>query len=180
MPWLFCGDGVLVIKFKKRVIIAVAKDDRISRIEVGYGLEGALPDAKTGQIQDEYMIPYFQANDYNKGILNGYLALAQVVAQEYQVTLETGPPQTLPAVPSTTYHLPGWAIFIIVILAGFLLYLDQRFLNGFLLGLILGMLFRGRGGGGGFGGGGFGGEAVLAAAAAAQDAGKYKNIKLTS
>ena len=54
------------------LLILVSPTDRAARIEVGYGLEGALPDAKTGQIQDEYMIPYFQNNEYNLGILNGY------------------------------------------------------------------------------------------------------------
>ncbi len=38
----------------------VVVDDKKSRIEVGYGLEGALPDAKTGQIQDEYMLPFLK------------------------------------------------------------------------------------------------------------------------
>ncbi|HWQ41596.1 MAG TPA: TPM domain-containing protein, partial [Desulfosporosinus sp.] len=143
------------------LLVLVSPTDRIARIEVGYGLEGPLPDAKTGQIQDEYMLPYFQKNDYNQGILNGYNALAQVVAKEYQVTLEINSPQGLPASSSSASNmpLPTWAIVLIVILILVLVYVDQRFANGFFLGLILGMLLRGRGGGGGGrgGGGGFGG-----------------------
>ena len=49
------------------VLLLVATGDRQSRIEVGYGLEGRLPDAKTGRIQDEYMLPYFRTGDYDKG-----------------------------------------------------------------------------------------------------------------
>jgi len=133
----------------------VSPTERVSRIEVGYGLEGALPDAKTGQIQDEYMIPYFQANDYNKGILNGYSALAQETAKEYQVALEINSPQALP-VSSTSSSaadqpLPIWAKAIFFILIILVIYVDQRFFNGFFLGLILRMLLRGRGGGGGGG-----------------------------
>ena len=41
------------------VLIVVAVNDRRSRIEVGYGLEGVLPDGKTGRIQDQYMLPSF-------------------------------------------------------------------------------------------------------------------------
>lgn len=137
------------------LLILVSPTERVSRIEVGYGLEGALPDAKTGQIQDEYMLPYFQNNDYDKGILNGYSALAQEVAKEYQVTLEINSPQALPVSSSSAANpLPIWAEVVLVFLFILLFYLDRRFFNGFFFGLILGMLLRGRGGGGSGGGGG--------------------------
>jgi uncharacterized membrane protein YgcG len=68
------------------VLLLVAVQDRKSRIEVGYGLEGALPDGLTGRIQDQYMLPYFRSNDYDKGILNGYSALLQTVLKEYNLT----------------------------------------------------------------------------------------------
>ncbi|HWQ89878.1 MAG TPA: TPM domain-containing protein, partial [Desulfitobacteriaceae bacterium] len=138
------GDKVL----NNGLLILVCPQEKVSRIEVGYGLEGALPDAKTGQIQDEYMIPYFQNNDYNQGILNGYRALVQEVAKEYQVTIEISAPQAQSAVSAATAAagtVPFWLIILIVFLFILLLYLDHRFFNGFLLGLILGMLFRGRG-----------------------------------
>ncbi len=141
------------------VLLFLALEDRALRIEVGYGLEGALPDAKTGRIQDEHIIPYFQTDDYNQGLLNGYRALAQVVAQEYQTNLESSPPQGIdgPSPVEAEKGLPGWFNVIVVLFLIFLFYLDHRYLNGFLFGLLLGMLLRGgrRGGGGGFGGGGF-------------------------
>ena len=52
-------------------LIVVAVKDRRSRIEVGYGLEGSLPDGLTGRIQDQYMIPYFKDGNYSKGIFAG-------------------------------------------------------------------------------------------------------------
>ncbi|MHC1718582.1 MAG: YgcG family protein [Acidaminococcaceae bacterium] len=54
------------------VLLLVALKDRQSRIEVGYGLEGALPDGLTGRIQDQAMIPYFSSGNYDKGIMQGY------------------------------------------------------------------------------------------------------------
>ncbi len=42
------------------VLLITAVDDRKMRIEVGYGMEGVLPDAKTGRIQDEYIVPRFK------------------------------------------------------------------------------------------------------------------------
>jgi len=142
------------------VLLLVAVGDRKSRIEVGYGLEGALPDAKTGQIQDEYMIPYFRQNDYDKGIMNAYLALVAIVAKEYNLELKTDAkpapkPQTANA-ESWWDSLPWW--LQIVIIAGFLLLviIDWLFFGGSITWLIL-SLFRFRGGGGGGGGGGYGG-----------------------
>ena len=54
------------------VLLLVSTGDRKSRIEVGYGLEGALTDSLTGQIQDQYMIPYFRKGIYEEGIARGY------------------------------------------------------------------------------------------------------------
>lgn len=143
------------------VLILVAPDERVSRVEVGYGLEGALPDGKTGRIQDEYMIPYFQENDFNQGILNGYLALVQEVAAEYKVSLETTTPQSGPVSSPVTDEqpLPFWAKALIIIGIIILLILDQVLFGGFFLRLIFSMLLRGGGsGGGGYkGGGGSGG-----------------------
>ena len=65
------------------LLILIALEERQSRIEVGYGLEGRLPDGKTGRIQDEYMIPYYKNNNFDEGILNGYKALFKEVAEEY-------------------------------------------------------------------------------------------------
>ncbi|HZJ57670.1 MAG TPA: TPM domain-containing protein, partial [Clostridia bacterium] len=66
-------------------LIFLAVEDRKSRIEVGYGLEGALPDGKTGWIQDEYMVPYFSVGDYSTGILEGYKAILLEIYNEYDI-----------------------------------------------------------------------------------------------
>ncbi len=64
------------------VLMLISTGDRKSRIEVGYGLEGALTDGVTGQIQDQYMIPYFRKGNYEEGIARGYEALARRIAKE--------------------------------------------------------------------------------------------------
>ena len=140
------------------VLVLVSPTERVSRIEVGYGLEGALPDGKTGRIQDQYMIPYFQNNDFNTGIYNGYLALVNEVANEYKVLLEVAEPQSMPAVdPREGIPMPGWMKVLIIVGIILLLYVDNRFLGGFFTGMLIGMLLRGGGRRGGGGGGGFGG-----------------------
>ena len=69
------------------VLMLISTGDRKSRIEVGYGLEGRLTDSFTGQIQDQYMIPYFRKGAYEEGIAKGYEALARSIAKEYNVQL---------------------------------------------------------------------------------------------
>jgi uncharacterized protein len=56
--------------------------DRRVRVEVGYGLEGALPDGKVGAILDQYVIPRFRANQFDQGVLDGVDALIAAARNE--------------------------------------------------------------------------------------------------
>ncbi len=67
------------------VLILIAVEERKLRIEVGLGLEGALPDGKTGRIMDEYMTPSLRQNDYSTGMLEGYKAVAAQIYAEYDI-----------------------------------------------------------------------------------------------
>jgi len=64
------------------VLLLVAKDDRRLRIEVGYGLEGALPDAIASRIIRETITPHFRQNDYYGGIDAGVDRILGVVRGE--------------------------------------------------------------------------------------------------
>lgn len=141
-------------------LILVAVDDRESRIEVGYGLEGVLPDGLTGRIQDQQMLPYFRQGEYEKGIVQGYLAAATAVAQSYNVKLEGvryngGAQQGTGDTP-----MSGWMQALLVIGLILLIIIDQMFFGGVITQFIIIALLRGGGrggGGGGFGGGSGGG-----------------------
>ncbi|MGD0491867.1 MAG: YgcG family protein [Steroidobacteraceae bacterium] len=63
-------------------ILIVAKDDRRARIEVGYGLEGALPDAIANRILDETITPHFKLGDYDGGVEAGVEQMISVVNGE--------------------------------------------------------------------------------------------------
>ena len=67
------------------LLLLLALKERQFRVEVGYGLEGVLPDAKTGRIQDEYIIPYLKQDNWNEGIKNGFSAFLDIIANEYNV-----------------------------------------------------------------------------------------------
>ncbi len=65
------------------VLFFVAKDDRKMRIEVGYGLEGVLPDALASSILRNEVKPYFREGDYYSGIKSGLAAIMMAVKGEY-------------------------------------------------------------------------------------------------
>jgi uncharacterized protein len=69
-------------KIDDGVLLFIAKDDRKVRIEVGYGLEGAIPDAKSGRIIREYIAPNFRKGDYNQGIVDAVGAISKLIEGE--------------------------------------------------------------------------------------------------
>lgn len=64
------------------VLLIVAKDDREVRIEVGYGLEGAIPDATANRIIDDFILPPFRDGDFAGGIAAGVDRLIGLVDGE--------------------------------------------------------------------------------------------------
>ncbi len=69
------------------VLMVVALHERKMRIEVGYGLEGAIPDSAAGAIRDE-MTPYFKNSDYTSGISIGVQRIVERILVEYNLTAE--------------------------------------------------------------------------------------------
>ena len=86
------------------LLLLVAKDDRRARIEVGYGLEGAVTDALSNRIIREYLAPRFREGDYFGGIRDANATLAKLVDGEplsppmVEETGGEGPPPLLFAV----------------------------------------------------------------------------------
>lgn len=70
------------------VVLLMSVSDRQVTIQVGYGLEGCLPDGKTGRILDEYAVPYLSNDDFSTGLTEAYKAITSVVYQEYDVVPE--------------------------------------------------------------------------------------------
>jgi uncharacterized protein len=68
--------------FDNGVILVVAVKDRRLRLEVGYGLEGVLPDATAKTITSNYIVPRFRSQDYAGGIIAGIDAVLKVIKKE--------------------------------------------------------------------------------------------------
>jgi uncharacterized protein len=71
------------------VLLLIAKDDRRMRIEVGYGLEGALPDAIAKRIVRETITPMFRSGAFDAGVTAGVEAILQVVSGEALPAVDT-------------------------------------------------------------------------------------------
>jgi uncharacterized protein len=147
----------------KGVILLVVVKDHKWRIEVGYGLEGILNDAKVGDI-GRSVAPQLHQGLYGPGMLNGAQQIGNVIAADANVTL-TETPQQQPAeeqpVPTRSHGFP-WVKLILFIF--FILIFARGGGRGggwlwFLAGNMMGGGFGGRGNGGsGFGGGGGGSD----------------------
>jgi uncharacterized protein len=146
------------------ILMLVVMNPRKYRIEVGYGLEGILNDAKVGDI-GRAMVPSLSQGDYNTAIPLGVQQIARIIAADAGVTLNLAQPvhqyhrQQAPIqISLTEIVLGGGAILLILF---FLVKSGNTGLIFFLLGNLMGGGFGGgrggRGRGGDDGGGGFGG-----------------------
>ncbi|RJF70579.1 TPM domain-containing protein [Rhodopseudomonas palustris] len=88
-------------------ILLVAKNDRKLRIEVGYGLEGALPDVTAKRIIDEIITPKFKTGDFAGGIEAGVDRMMSVIDGE---PLPKPEPQHEWSGPESFDQISGWAI----------------------------------------------------------------------
>ncbi len=161
------------------VILLIFKNDRQVRIEVGYGLEGALPDAVASQIIQNEIVPAFRAGDFDAGVGSAVDAIIQATRGEYTAARAAQEDKMKAYSPFIFMGLVFYFIFPILCylgvmvagvalfgfpagaVIGFLVVLFLLFLRQVIFSSYLGQTFSGRSGGfwggGGFGGGGFSG-----------------------
>jgi uncharacterized protein len=138
------------------VLILLALAERRIRIEVGYGLEGLLPDGRVGQIIDEEALGAFREGDFGRGLYQAQAACARLIARQSGVTLSErhAPSQRRSGLAQGVFVLA----FLLSLAAYALIFRQQRLRRSSWWGGGFGGGFGGGLGGGGFGGfGGFGG-----------------------
>jgi uncharacterized protein len=146
--------------FDNGAILIISQKDRHLRIEVGYGLEGVLPDAIANRIIQEQIVPRFRNGDFPGGIEAGVDAIMKVTQGEAL-------PVAQRRKPGSSIPLPFGLVWILILLAIFLLHAlayrntglwstggRRRYYGS---GPFFGGGFGGGGGWGGGGGGGFSG-----------------------
>jgi uncharacterized protein len=146
------------------VLILYAIDDRKSRVEVGYGLEGILPDGKVGSFMREAQAN-LRSGDYGAGLFLVTRRVADVIAQDRGVTLSGAPLPAAAPVGNYSGDEGGWGTLIVLGVIIFVLYMMMKRGgggtgrgggSGWWVGPMIGGMMGGRGGGGGWGGGGGG------------------------
>lgn len=127
------------------ILLLLAVDERKVRIEVGYGLEGALPDSKTGRILDTYGVDSFKKNDFSTGLAAVYDSLVNEVYIEKGLDPADGYTPVEDYSLTTKEKVIAYGIIALIVLAFIFTNRGKR-KRGFVYY------------GGGFGGGGFSGS----------------------
>lgn len=139
------------------VLILVATEDRKTKIEVGYGLEGALNDGKVGSILDSYAVPYFKNNDWNDGIKATYSVVLKQVYSEYGIDAPDEVQSDSVSETDKYYYYIPTGIILLIGLIGMFGGKNKNIGGGFGGGSFGGGVSFGGFGGGSSGGGSFGG-----------------------
>ena len=142
------------------VLIIAAINDRKVRIEVGYGLEGAIPDITASDIYNNLIVPAFKEQNYYRGLDDATTALSKAAVGEYKIKKD----KKAKSKGKPLFTFLGMLIFILIVVAGGGRggggSMSRRGYSDVATGMLLGSLLGGgRSHGGGFGdsGGGFGG-----------------------
>jgi len=143
------------------VLLLYSADDRHVRIEVGYGLEGRIPDGKAGAILDQYFVPNRDSGQLDIGFTQTQSAILNEIAAEYGldtsgVTVPDMAPLAGEGGMGLFDQMPGYVKLLLGLGVALLIFLDFKLTGGTITFFIINMLGR-RGGSGGSRGGGRGG-----------------------
>ncbi len=125
------------------VLFLIATGDRRMRIEVGYGLEGALPDARARRIIDTAVAPHFRRGDYAGGINAGVDAIEAAIRGEQLPVPEARPgesPDLAELLPTVLILALAFGILLRRILGTLPGSLATGALTGFIAWLIAGLI----------------------------------------
>ena len=109
---VFNNFGIGSIAYNNGLLFLVAVDEREVRVETGTGLESILPENKINSLLDEYVLPYFKDNEWDKGIINGYNAFYQEIVNYNKLNITYDSPVTYSS--TNNYNLYILIIFIII------------------------------------------------------------------
>lgn len=142
------------------VLLLTVLKERKYRIEIGYGLEGLLPDSLVGSLGRDLLVPYFRKGEYSSGIFAAAVAMADIIAKDAGVKIEGMPSIKYRTQPSGKEQpldpISTIVGIIFLMILGILFFRNPRAFLLFLLFATMGGRRGSWGGGGGFGGGGFG------------------------
>ena len=134
--WKLGRKGARKGRIDDGVLLLIAKDDRALRIEVGYGLEGAIPDAVANRVIDEVIVPFFKQGDFYGGVQAGVSRLMRLIDGE-----PLPPPEARDISWSGIRDLLPIAFIAVMVGGGFLGALLGRLIGSGIAGGIVGVVF---------------------------------------
>lgn len=120
------------------ILLLISQEDRKFRLEVGYGLEGAIPDSRAKMLLNE-LVPYFREEEYGEGIVRLYLEILSIVYEEYGLSPGDDLEEDLPTSEFSSEDSDDFMEALVI------------------LGILIFLLVIRHGGGGSSGGGFYGG-----------------------
>ena len=141
--------GIGTNEHNNGVLLLIAKNDRQLRIEVGYGLEGALTDARANRIIRDRITPLFREGKYYEGIASGVEGIVAAIHNEYDADLQ--PEGTTQKKASIPWEALLVALFVVPSWLGAMLARTKSWwaggvlggIGGIVLGTIFGFVFIG-------------------------------------
>ena len=119
------------------LLVLIAINDRNWRVEVGRGLEGAIPDALSNRVMESLAKEKFKTNDYGTGIVDSYSAFSDLIAEEYDVSLEKSLNITIPNNNNNNNNNSSIFEFSSLGLFGILILIDIIFNRGRIIRFII-------------------------------------------
>jgi uncharacterized protein len=131
-------------KIDDGALLVVAKNDRKLRIEVGYGLEGALTDVTSKRIIDEIIVPKFRNGEFAGGISAGVDRIVAVIDGE-KLPAPISPqwtqaPQSRQQSPDLLDHINPWTLLVLIAVATTLRTVLGRLIGAVVTGGLVGVL----------------------------------------
>jgi uncharacterized protein len=104
------------------LLVLLVKEKHTVRFHTGNGIEGLLPDARCKRIQQEKMVPSFKEGDYDRGMVEGVAAIAQVLndpesfatSEGDDVNLSSRVEQHIPLYNITFWVILVWSIVVLI------------------------------------------------------------------
>ena len=146
--------GVGEKKTDTGVVLLLSVSDREVTIQVGYGLEGAINDAKAGRMLDNYAVPYLKNNDFSAGLKSVHKAIINEVYNEFGIEEKVDDDYLLPNEDEEEMTILDLVYFIAVLAIVIFVLIKNPGLLYFFALTSRNSRYSGGGFGGGFGSGG--------------------------
>lgn len=118
-------------EYNNGLLVLIVPKDREVWIEIGYGLEGPIPDSRAKRIIENSIFPYFRDNDFSNGVLSGFNEIVTLVEEEYNIDIEReGLDENLHNIGISSDESRNSSIYRMILILLLILYINSRLNRG--------------------------------------------------